>query len=190
MCVFLFLTCYTSRNLLLLRNKWWLLFWAMPHESKTYFAHKYVLFLSPSICNKLYAWCLLLQEYFDIARTTDYYIPLRNNKCQTISNHCTILLLFVQKVEVIWYGGRDTFISKRAEEREKFENLKIELWDEASLSALVLWVVTGLLYQPWLIGGLQWSTGGTVPYELPCDWTRASTARDRWLSPWTMTQPI
>ena len=32
----------------------------IPHESKTYVSHKYVLFLSPSICNKLYAWCLLL----------------------------------------------------------------------------------------------------------------------------------
>jgi hypothetical protein len=99
--------------------------------------------MCPSICNKLYVWWLL-QEYFDIARTTDYSIPLRNNKYQTISNHCIILLLFVQKVEVLWCGVRDTFISKRAEESEKFENLKTQLWDEASLSALVLWVVTGL----------------------------------------------
>jgi hypothetical protein len=54
------------------------------------------------------------------------------------------------------------FISKRDEESEKFENLKIEFWDEAILSDFVFWVTTGLLYQPWFIGGLQWSTGGTM----------------------------
>ena len=160
----------------------------MPHESKTYFAHKYVLFLSPSICNKLYAWCLLLQEYFDIARTTDYSIPLRNNKCQTISNHCIVLLLFVQKVEVCYaVVGIHLYLKGRNWEIWK---LKTELWDVASLSALVLWVVSGLLYQLWLVGGLQWSIGGAIPYELHCNWTRVSTVRGQWLSSWTMTQPI
>ena len=104
---------------------------------------------------------------FRHVRTTDYSIPLRNNKCYTVSDHCIILLLVVQKVEVFWRGVKDTFIYKLAKESENFENLKIELWDEGSLNALVLWVVTCLLYQRWFMCGLQWSTGGTISYGLP-----------------------
>jgi hypothetical protein len=157
---------------------------------KLTFAHKYMLFLSPSICNKLFAWCLLLQEHFDIARTVDYNIPLCNNKCQTITNHCIILLLFLHKLEVFWCGVRDTFTAKRAEEIEKFENLMIDFgmrrvwvpwycgWWQASC------ISTGLQIK------MEYRWNNLIFHRLPWEWIRASTVRSRWLSAWTMTQSI